>query len=75
HLVALLDQVLDVPLAVDPLHREGRVAPDRLRALVRPQPCVVVDRVLGEVRRNRVRVAAVQRLVVRPDVIDVAQIP
>jgi hypothetical protein len=64
-----------MPLTVDRAHPERRVSPDLLRAPVRAEARVVVDRVVGEVRRNNVGVTAVQRLVIRPDVIYVAQIP
>ena len=65
-LVALLDRVLEVPLALDVLDGEGGVAADLLGALVRAETRVVVDRVVGEVRRHRLGVAGVQRLVVGP---------
>jgi hypothetical protein len=74
-LVALLDRVLDVPLAVDLVDSERRVAADRLRPLVRSEPGVVVDRVVGEVRRDSVGVPRVQGLVIGADVIDVGYRP
>ena len=70
-LVALLDPVLEVPLAVDDLDAHLRVLADPLGALVRPQPRVVVDGVLGEVRGDEIGVAGVERLVVGADVVEV----
>jgi hypothetical protein len=64
--------VLEVPLAVDLLDAELRVLPNPLRALVRPEPRVVVDRVVGEVRGDQIGVARVERLVVGADVVEVA---
>ena len=46
---------------------------DRPRALVRAEPRVVVDGVVGEVRGDRVGVAGVQRLVVGADVVEAAR--
>jgi len=64
-----------VPAPLDVLDREGGVATDRLGPLMGTETGVVVDRVVGEVRRDRVGVARVQGLVIRPDVVGVAQIP
>ena len=72
-LVALLDPVLEVPLAVDLADAEARrICADPLGALVRAEARVVVDRVLGEVGGDQLGVARVQRLVVGADVIEVA---
>jgi hypothetical protein len=64
--------VFDVPLAVDLLDPELRVLPDPPGALMRSQPRVVVDRVIGEVRGDQIGVAGVKRLVVGADVVEVA---
>ena len=69
-LLAVLDRVVDVPLAVDRVDRPLRVLAYRPRALVRPEPRVVVSRVLREVRRNPVGVAGVEGLVIGADVVD-----
>ena len=74
-LVAFPDRVLQMPAPLDVGDRVGRVAADRLGSFVRAETRVVVDRVIGEVRRNGVRVARVEGLVIRPDVVYVAQIP
>ena len=70
-LVALLDPVLDVPLTLDRLDAELRVLADPLRALVRPEPRVVVDGVVGEVLGDAVGVAAIECVVVGADVVEV----
>src|SRR3954447_1391280 len=69
-LLAVLDRVVDVPLAVDLLHRPLRVLADRPRALVRPEAGVVVHRVVGEMARNSVRIAGVEGFVVGADVVE-----
>src|SRR4051812_22013478 len=46
--LAVLDRVLDEPLALDVLDGPVRVLADRARALVGTQPRVVVDGVVGE---------------------------
>src|SRR3954466_8081971 len=50
-LVLALDSAIDVPLSVGLLDAPARVLADRTRALVRAQPGVVMDGVVGEVRR------------------------
>jgi hypothetical protein len=67
--------VLDIPLAVDLLDAELGVQPDPLGALVGPQPGVVVDGVVGEMRGDQLRVPGVERVVVGADVVEVAQSP
>ena len=57
HPLAVVDRVLDRPLAVDVLHRPVRVLADRARALVRAQARVVVGGVVGEVLGHAVGVA------------------
>src|SRR5438067_2503900 len=69
-LVALLDPIGDLPLPVQVLHGPLRVLADRARALVRAEPRVVVDRVLGEVPRDLVRIAGVEGGVVGADVVE-----
>jgi hypothetical protein len=64
--------VLDEPLAVDLLDPELRVLADALGALVRPEPRVVVDRVVGEVGCDELGVARVQGVVIGADVVEVA---
>jgi hypothetical protein len=51
------------------------VLADRARADVRAQARVVVDRVVGEVRRDLIGVASVEGRVVAADVLQVAQSP
>jgi hypothetical protein len=51
------------------------VLADRARADVRAEARVVVDGVVGEVRRDLVRVASVKGLVIAPDVLQLAQSP
>ena len=63
--------MLEPPLPVDGLDAPLRVVGD-LAPVVRPEARVVVRRVLGEVRRDGVRVARVERLVVGADVVEVA---
>jgi hypothetical protein len=65
--------VLEVPLPVEVVDRPPRVLADRPRALVGPEAGVVVDRVVGEVLRDPVGIAGVQRLVIGADVIEVGQ--
>src|SRR5215208_4525582 len=69
-LLAVLDRALHDPLAVDVLHRPFGVLADRTRALVGPETRVVMDRIVGEVVRNSVGVARVERSVVRVDVVE-----
>jgi hypothetical protein len=57
-------------LPVDLLDAPGSVLGD-LAAAVRPQPGVVVDRVLGEVGGDEVGITGIQRLVVGADVVEV----
>jgi hypothetical protein len=64
--------VLDEPLSVDHPDAHPRVLADPLRALVRPEPRVVVDGVVGEVGGDQLRVAGVERLVVGADVVEVS---
>jgi len=71
----LLDPVLEIPLPVDHLDPHLRVLPDPRGALMRPEPRVVVDRVVGEVRGDQIDVARVERLVIGADVVEVAQSP
>src|SRR5262245_43694385 len=71
-LVALLDAVLEEPLAVDHPDAELRVLSDALGPLVRPEPRVVMDGVVREVGCDQLRIPRVQRLVVRADVVEVA---
>jgi len=65
--------VLEPPLTLEVLDRPFGVLADRARSLVRTEPRVVVDGVVGEVRGNEVWIAGVQRAVVAADVIEVAQ--
>src|SRR5262249_26240272 len=71
-LVALLDAVLEVPLTVDRAHPELGVLADPLGAFVGAEARVVVDGVVGEVRRDQLRVPGVERLVVGADVVEIA---
>ena len=64
--------MLEVPLPVDRLDSHLGVLPDPLGTLVRPETGVVVDRVVGEVRCDEIRVTGVERVVVGADVIEVA---
>jgi hypothetical protein len=68
-LIAVLDQVLDEPLTIDVLDGKLRVLADRARTDMRPKPRVVVNGVLGEVVGDAIGIAAVECVVVRPDVI------
>jgi hypothetical protein len=71
----LLDPVLEPPLPLEVLDRPFRVLTNGAGALVRAEPRVVVDRVLGEVRGDEVGIAGVERAVVATDVLEVAQRP
>jgi hypothetical protein len=62
--------VLHPPLAVDGFDAPLGVLGD-LPAPVRPEPGVVVDRVVGEMGGDQVGVAGVERLVVGADVVEV----
>ena len=70
HLVVPLDRVFEVPVRVEVLHTQCRVLRDRLRPHMRLAARVVVDGVVGEVASDVVGVAGIQRLVVRPDVVE-----
>ena len=59
-LVALLDRVLEVPAPLDLVDRKGGISADLLRPLVGAETGVVVDRVVGEVRRYRLGVTRVE---------------
>jgi hypothetical protein len=67
--------VLHPPLAVEVFDRPARVLGDRPSPLVWPQPRVVVDGVVGEVRRDQLDVAAVQGVVVGADVVEIGDSP
>jgi hypothetical protein len=67
--------VLHPPLAVEVFDRPPRVLGDRPSPLVWAQPRVVVDGVVGEVRRDQLDVAAVQGLVVGADVVEIGDPP
>jgi len=67
--------VLHPPLAVEVFDRPARVLGDRPSPLVWAQPRVVVDRVVGEVRRDQLDVAAVQGVVVGADVVEIGDSP
>src|SRR5690349_9797660 len=71
-LVSLLDAVLDEPLSVDRSDAELGVLADALGSLVRPEPRVVVNGVVGEVARDELGVTRVQRFVVGADVVETA---
>jgi hypothetical protein len=62
--------VLHPPLAVDLVDPPAGVLGDRPGALVRAEPGVVVDGVVGEVPGDPLDVAAVERLVVAADVVE-----
>jgi hypothetical protein len=64
--------VLEPPLPIEVVDGPLGVLADRARPLVRPKSGVVVRRVVREVRRDEIRVAAVQRLVVGADVIEIS---
>jgi hypothetical protein len=64
-----------MPLPVGLLDAPFRVLADRPRALVRAEPGVVVDGVVGEMGGDQLDVARVERLVVGADVVEVAQSP
>jgi hypothetical protein len=64
--------VLEPPLPVEVVDSPLGVLADRARPLVRPESGVVVRRVVREVRRDEIRVAGVQCLVVAADVIEIA---
>ena len=63
--------MFEPPLAVDGLDAPGGVVGD-LAAVVRAEAGVVVSGLVGEVRGDGVGVAGVERLVVGPDVVEVA---
>jgi hypothetical protein len=63
------------PRGVKVLDSQLGVLADRARALVGAEPGVVVGRVVGEVRRDLLGIASIQRLVVAADVLQVAQSP
>jgi hypothetical protein len=63
--------VFEPPLAVDGLDSPPGVLRD-LAATVRPEAGVVVDGVIGEVGGDQVRVARIERLVIRANVVEVA---
>jgi hypothetical protein len=60
-------------LPVEVLDRPLRVLADLSSSSVGPQAGVVVDRVVGEVRRDEFGVTGVQRPVVGADVVEVRQ--
>jgi hypothetical protein len=62
--------VLVPPLPVELLDRPAGILGDRPRPQVRAEPGVVVDRVVGEVGRDLLDVAGVERRVVAADVIE-----
>jgi hypothetical protein len=64
--------VLHPPLAFEVVDRPAGVLGDAPSALVGTEARVVVDRVVREVRGDQLDVAAVQRLVVGADVIEIA---
>jgi hypothetical protein len=67
--------MLNHPARVKVLDSQLGVLADRARADVRAEARVVVDGVVGEVRRDLVRVASVKGLVIAPDVLQLAQSP
>jgi hypothetical protein len=66
--------VLHPPLAVDLVDRPVRVLADRARALVRAEPRVVVNGVVGEVLGDAIRVTGVERLVVAANVAELVDV-
>jgi hypothetical protein len=69
-LVAVGDPVLVVPLAVEVVDRPARVLRDR-PPVMGAEAGVVVSRVVGEMGRDQLDVAGVERLVVAADVAEV----
>jgi hypothetical protein len=68
-LLAVVDPVLEKPLAFDVVDSKLGVVTDRLRTPVRPKARVVMDGVVGEEGGDLFRVSAIQSLVVAADVL------